>query len=61
MSKDLFYALQMIAKSKDAEKLIQDLQKLAIQGVFIAEKVSKFGNLFVTFHNCMKFYTRQPG
>jgi len=61
MSHDLFYTLQMIVKSKDAEKLIQNLQKLAIQGVFIAEKVSIFGNLFVIFYNCMKFYTRQPG
>jgi len=44
----------MIVKSKDAEKLIQNLQKLANQGVFIAEKVSIFGNLFVTFHNCIR-------
>jgi hypothetical protein len=51
----------MIVKSKDAEKLIQNLRKLAIKGVFIAEKVSVFGNLLVTFCNCMKLYTRQPG
>jgi hypothetical protein len=51
----------MIVKSKDAGKLIQNLQELAIQGVDIAEKVSIFGNLFVTFLDCMKFYTRQSG
>jgi hypothetical protein len=50
----------MIVKSEDAEKLVQNLQKLAIHGVFIAEKVSIFGSLFVTFHNYTKFYTRQP-
>jgi len=60
MSQDLFYTLQMIVKSEDAEKLVQNLQKLAIHGVFIAEKVSIFGSLFVTFHNYTKFYTRQP-
>jgi hypothetical protein len=32
----------MIVKSKDAGNLIQNLQKLAIQGVFVAEKVSIF-------------------
>jgi hypothetical protein len=51
----------MIVKSKDAEKLIQNLQKLAIKGVIIAEKVSISGNLLVAFHNFMKFYARQPG
>jgi hypothetical protein len=51
----------MIVKSKDAEKLIQNLQKLVIEGVFIAEKVSIFGNVLITFCNFMKLYTRQPG
>jgi hypothetical protein len=36
------YTLQMIVKSKDTGNLIQNLQKLAIQGVFVAEKVSIF-------------------
>jgi hypothetical protein len=61
MLQDLFYTFQIIVKSKDKTKLIQNLQKLAIKGVFMAEKVSIFGNLFLTFHNCMKFYKRQPG